>query len=421
MMSRKKGIALAVIIAVAIAASVIVTVSFYYLTNNNNAPIPNGGNNSGRAAPLLPNEVNGTREKGSLQKIPVSVLSSPSALPFVEKWAAQYNSERNLGDVNVNYSDRADDTKISVLFSNFSSFLADHSADLVISSRPVATKGNFTYAGSLFLPVSPQAVTVVYNIPSLPDVPSGLRLDPILLYKVLSGSIRYWDDTGIKSLNPDMNLPHKQIVVVHEGSTGSATDLLGRYLASVSNGTISWPRSSLAADSGNSLSAMVRQTPYSIGYVDFAFAIQTRMTYASLKNSDGQYFMPSTDSISAALRNGTMVNPALITDTSLRNSTVVMPPIVSVGQLGNGSYPVVGFYYAAFADRTAGLPANETAMHGKDAAIMDVLRWIAGKEGQQIIKDMQYPSVYSQSKQLESFADKVLGATVTGSPTKRSS
>src|SRR5690242_4713227 len=116
MMSRKKGIALAVIIAVAIAASVIVTVSFYYRTNNNNAPIPNGGNNSGRAAPLLPNEVNGTREKGSLQKIPVSVLSSPSALPFVEKWAAQYNSERNLGDVNVNYSDRADDTKISVLF-----------------------------------------------------------------------------------------------------------------------------------------------------------------------------------------------------------------------------------------------------------------------------------------------------------------
>ncbi len=421
MMSRKKGVALAVIIAVAIAASVIVAVSFYYPTNNNNTPIPSGGNNSGSAAPLLPSGVNGTEEKGSLQKIPVSILSSPSALPFVERWATQYNSERNLGDVNVNYSDRADDANIPVLFSNISSFLADHSADLVIASRPIATKGNFTYAGSLFLPVSPQAVAVVYNIPSLPDVPSGLKLDPIVLYKVLSGSIRYWDDTRIKSLNSDMNLPHKQIVVVHEASAGSATDLLGRYLASVSNGIISWARSGLAADSGNNLSAMVRQTPYSIGYVDFAFAIQTRMTYASLKNSDGQYLAPSTDSVSAALRNGTMVNPALITGTSLRNSTIVMPPTVSIGQLGNGSYPVVGFYYAAFAYPAAGLPANETAMHGKDAAIMDVLRWIAGKEGQQVIKDMQYPSVYAQSKQLEAFAERVLGATVTASPAKGSS
>lgn len=408
-MSKKKSAALAVIIAVATAASVIAAVSYFYQSNNNTL-VRDRGNNSG-AAPILPSGVNGTGEKESTQKIPVSVLSSPSALPFVERWAAQYNSEKNLGNVNVNYSDHADDSSIPVLYPNISSFLADHSADIVITSRPIATKGNFTYTGSLFLPVSPQAVSVVYNIPSLPDVPSGLRLDPVVLYKVLSGNIRYWDDATIKSLNPDISLPHKQIVVIHEGPAGSASDMLGRYLSSVSNGTLVWPKSSLVADSANNLSAMVRQTPYSIGYVDFAFATQTRMTYASLKNSDGQYLMPSADSISAALRNGTIVNPALIIGTGPRNSALVSPPTISIGQLGNGSYPVVGFYYATFADRAIGLGTNETAMHGKDAAVMDFVRWIAGREGQQVIKDMQYPSVYAESKELAAFAEKVLGTT----------
>jgi phosphate transport system substrate-binding protein len=408
-MSKKKSAALAVIIAVATAASVIAAVSYFYQSNNNTL-VRDRGNNSG-AAPILPSGVNGTGERGSTQKIPVSVLSSPSALPFVERWAAQYNSERNLGNVNVNYSDHADDSSIPVLYPNISSFLADHSADLVITSRPIATKGNFTYTGSLFLPVSPQAVSVVYNIPSLPDVPSGLRLDPVVLYKVLNGSVRYWDDATIKSLNPDISLPHKQIVVVHEGPAGSASDMLGRYLSSVSNGTLVWPKSSLVADSANNLSAMVRQTPYSIGYVDFAFATQTRMTYASLRNSDGQYLMPSADSISAALRNGTIVNPALITGTGPRNSALVSPPTISIGQLGNGSYPLVGFYYATFADRVIGSGTNETAMHGKDAAVMDFVRWIAGREGQQVIKDMQYPSVYAESKELAAFAEKVLGTT----------
>jgi phosphate transport system substrate-binding protein len=420
-MNRKKGSVLAVVVAAAVAASIILAVAFYYQNNNNNATIPGSGNSSSNnnngTAPFPPGGTTSGIGGGGrpAQKIPVSALSSPSALPFVEKWVAQYNSERNPVSVNVNYSDRADDASIPLLYSNISAFLADRSADLVIASRPIAAKGNFTYAGSVFLPVSPQAVAVVYNIPSLPDVPSGLRLDPATLYAVLSGNATYWDDMKIKSLNPNMSLPHKQIVVVHEGPAGSASDMLGRYLASASNHTLAWPESSLVADSANSLSAMVRQTPYSIGYVDFAFAAQTRMTYASLKNSGGQYLLPSADSIGAAVRNGTVVNPALVNGTGPGNPALAAPPpTISVGKLGNGSYPVVGFYYAAFSDRATAHGMNETAQRGKHAAVIDLVRWMAGREGQQVLKDMQYPSVYEHSKDLKAFADRVLG-TKTGS------
>lgn len=418
-MSRKKGTVLAVVIA---AAAAILAMTLY---QNNGAKAPD---TSGTAS-LPPQQgggmgTNGTGGGGQVAKTPLSALSSPSAVPFMEKWVVQYNSEKNLGSVNVNYSDRADDASIPLLYPNLTSFLANHSADLAIASRPVAEKGNFTYAGSVFLPVSPQAVVVVYNIPALPDVPSGLRFDPDALYSVLSGNATYWDDPAIKSLNPGTNLPHQKIVVVHEGPAGSASDMLARYLASApsnnNNGTIAWPKSSLVADSANSLSAMVRQTPYSIGYVDFAFATQTRMTYASLQNSDGQYLMPSADSIGAAVRNGTTVDPALVVNnnnngTGPENPALAIPPTISVGQLGNGSYPVVGFYYAAFPERAVGnngTMMNETALAdggSKDAAVIDLMRWIAGTEGQRVLQDMQYPSVYEQSKDLKAFADRVLG------------
>lgn len=432
MSEKKKGIMIIAAAAVA-AASIIIIVALavalpFYQNNDDNSnknPETPGHNDTAPAQPP-PGGANGTTTTTSepqggapVKKATVNVLSSPSALPFVEKWVAEYNSEENLGNVQVSYSDRVDDAKMPLLYSNFSAFLADHSADLAIAGRPVAAikEGDFTYAGSAFLPVAPQAVAVVYNIPAIPDVASGLRLDPPTLYAVLSGNATYWDDPRIKSLNPGTRLPHEQIVVVHEGAEGSASDMLGRYLAPVSNGTgIAWPESSRAADSTNSLSATVRQMPYSIGYVDFAFAIQTRMTFASLQNSDGKYILPSSDSIGAAVRNGTAgmaaADTAPIDDgTSPENRAPAdaVPPVVSIGQLGNGSYPVVGFYYAAFPDSAVG--ANETAGAGgsKDAATVDFVRWIVGSEGQQVLKDLQYPSVYEQNKRLEAFADRALG------------
>jgi phosphate transport system substrate-binding protein len=436
MSRRKKRAALAVVIiiivaAVAAAASIILAMTFFSPNNNNDGTRGPDRNQTVSTPPGVGiNETagGGGPAQGPVEKTPINALSSPSALPFVDKWVAQYNSEKNLGNVKVTYSDRVDDAYIPLLYSNVSSFLADYSADLAIASRPAAAKDNFTYAGSVFLPVSAQAVAVVYNIPALPDVPSGLRFDPSTLYAVVSGNATYWDDPRIKSLNPGTSLPHEQIVVVHEGPAASASDMLARYLASSSasnnSSAIAWPESSLVADSANSLAAMVRQTPYSIGYVDFAFAVQTRMTYASLQNSDGQYLIPSADSIGAAVRNGTIVavNPAMVNGTGSENPSPALvppPPTVSIGQLGNGSYPVVGFYYGVFSDPNAAAPgatANETALAGRDAAIIDFMQWIVGSEGQQILQDMQYPSIYEQNNDLKAFADRVLGVKTEGPP-----
>ncbi len=364
-MTRRKAAALAIVAAAAISISV--AVLYAALAPDVRPP---GGNGPGTPPPP--------------QKASLSVLSSPATFPFAERWASQYNNGNNMGTVQLVYSSDADDANIPVLYSNVSQFLSDHSVDLAIAGRP-AQGGEFTYEGSVFLPVSPQAIAIVYNVPGFPDVPSGMKFDATTLHAVLSGNATHWNDPRIIELNPDLNLPAEPIVVVHERRAGSALELLEKYM----NSTVTWPEASVTAESADALATVVRQTPFSIGYVDFSGAVQTRMTYAALQNSDGEYILPSPDSIGMAVKNGTVIDATV-------NGTVQTPPTVAVGQLGNGSYPVVGFYYVAL----TGGPSPERA-----AAALDFARWVSGESGQRLLGDVQYPSIYEQREELRALAD----------------
>lgn len=371
-MTRRKAAALAIVVA---AVSISILVSYAGFAPGPEAPPPGNGTGPPPA------------------KTALNVLSSPATFPFAERWAAQYNNGDNMGTVQLIYSDDADDANIPVLYSNVTQFLADHSADLAIAGRPVQQGGDFTYEGSVFLPISPHAIAIVYNVPGFPDVPSGIKFDAPTLYAVLSGNATHWNDPRIMELNPDLNLPAEPIVVVHERKAGPASELLERYL----NSSITWPESGMTAESADALATTVRQTPFSLGYVDFSNAIQTRMTFAALQNSDGEYIMPSSDSIGMSIQNGT------VTD-SVVNGTLQAPVTTTVGQLGNGSYPVVGFYYAALADS----PSTEKA-----AASLDFARWISGPAGQQMLADVQYPSIYDHNETLKALAD-ALAAEMQG-------
>lgn len=406
-MNSKRKIALASVIAAAALAAITITFS-PTIDQMPNGNVPGNTTGTGNTTDNVPirNET-ATEPASDKPKTVINVISSPSAFPFVEKWTAQYNNEENLGIAKVNYSNEVDDVS---MYSNISDFLAHNSADLAITGRVVSASENFTYSKSPFLPVSPQAIAIVYNIPSFPDIPSGLRLDAPTLAAILGGNITYWDDPKIKTLNPDMNLPNEKITIVHEGKAGSASDLLGRYLF-VSNQTINWPEGSLVGDSADNLSTIVRQTPYSIGYVDFSYAIQTKMTYAALQNSDGEYISPSIDSIDKAIQNGTLIErPEVNNDWSGIMSEMrsrLLPPTTSIGQLGNGSYPIVGFYYAAFEKDVINRETIDA--DNKAVAITDLVKWIVNdQQGQKVLQDMQYPSIYEQNKVLKDYLDTML-------------
>jgi ABC-type phosphate transport system substrate-binding protein len=371
--------------------------------SNNTGPAAGNNNSSGTGA-------NGTQPAGSNsnKREVVRVLAPPSASPFVERWVAQYNSEQGrLGTAQVDYTGEVDDPAIPALYRNASAFLEQHSADVMMAGRIFA---DTEYGlSSQFVPVSPHAVAIVYNVPGFPDVPSGLRLNATVLAAVLSGNASRWDDPRIVQLNPGVSLPDKEITVVHEGQAGAATELVLRYAKNNNNGTAiinnnnssgwKWPEKSLAAGSADSLSTIVRQTPYSAGYVDFAYAVQTRMTYAALQNADGQYVLPSAESIGEALRNATISAAGAASSGAGR----LPPGIPPAGPLGNGSYPIVDFYYAAAAGALPGDSSRNAAM--------DLLEWMTGEHAQQILHDLQYPSIY-QDPQVQPYVSRVFNQTL---------
>jgi ABC-type phosphate transport system substrate-binding protein len=371
--NRRKSVLLASVI---VAAAVILALALYGSNNNGGTPagppaVGPGSNVSGG------NSTGITGGKPAPQRQPINLLAPPSSFPFVEKWVSQYNNNKDRpGTVHVDYTDEVDYLG-SNIYSNTSDFLGRHLADMAITGRAPVDSGNFTFGPMMLSPVSPQAIAVVYNIPGFPDVPSGLKLDRATLGRVLDGNITRWSDPAIKGLNPGVNLPDAAIVVVHEGRPHSATGLLEQYL--IQNAT-RWPEKSIAAESADSLSTVVRQTPYSVGYVEFTYAVQTRMTFAALQNADGKYVEPSMSSIGAAIYNGTM---STTTSDGL--------PVMSSAQLGNGSYPIVGLYYYS-------------ALENKPA-VLDFAKWISSGEGQQVLKDLHYPSIYESSAALRPYAE----------------
>lgn len=299
---------------------------------------------------MSPDENGGTiiaNDTGPAPKEIVSVASARSAFPFVQRWISQYNNDASApGSTEIGY------------------YLEGPS-----TASDLAIVGDIRHVvnGSRSIPVSAQAVVVVYNIPSFPDVPSGMKLNASLLASILNGNVTQWNDPAIKSLNPGLNLPAEGIIRVHEGSNSSSLALLEEYLSR----DIRWPANSVSVLGPDELATTVRKTPYSIGYVDFSYATQTRMTFASVANPAGEYVLPSADSIYQAV-NSSMLLVQNVTAINKTDSLIV--PAMNASLLGNSSYPIAGLYYASVLDNASN-------------ATLAFVEWMT-EEGQQTLSEV---------------------------------
>jgi phosphate transport system substrate-binding protein len=288
----------------------------------------------------------------------------------------------------------------------------DYLADSEIIAAEGSGRGDLAIVGvpnennnTLYVPVSAQAVAIVYNIPSFPDIPSGLRLNSTILSLLLNGSITQWDDEAIKDLNPNLNLPDERIVVVHSSdddnntnsSSTSSLMLLNQFLGHTS---LSWPKNdSLAASGPAELAEMVRKIPYSLGYVDFSYAVQTRMTYAAIGNADGDYVVPSMQSIGRAVDVGLQFHNYSIDRSPSQQQ---QPPTINSSRIVSDSYPIVGLYYASL---LANDDDNEQEGRRRIVAMLDFVKWIISESGgQQALLEVQYPPIYPGNEQSATYA-----------------
>ncbi|MDY7031451.1 MAG: phosphate ABC transporter substrate-binding protein PstS [Thermodesulfobacteriota bacterium] len=159
----------------------------------------------------------------------------------------------------------------------------------------------------------PAVIGGVVLVVNIPGIQSGeLKLDGDSVCDIFMGEIQYWNDGKIKKLNPELKLPDKKITVVHRsdgsGTTAIFTDYLSgvcaRWKEKVGTGkAVKWPVG-IGGKGNEGVANYVKRVKYSIGYVEFAYAEQNKLSHTLLQNLAGTFVEPSFESFKAAADSG---------------------------------------------------------------------------------------------------------------------
>jgi phosphate transport system substrate-binding protein len=160
----------------------------------------------------------------------------------------------------------------------------------------------------------PAVIGGVVPVVNITGVKAGeMRLDSEAISKIFLGEIKYWDDNKIKALNPKVKLSHDEITVVHRSDGSGTTAVFTEYLNGVSPdwkkkvgaGTaVEWPVG-IGGKGNEGVANYTKRTANSIGYVEFAYAEQNKLTFTLLKNFAGTFVVPSFDAFEDAADTGT--------------------------------------------------------------------------------------------------------------------
>lgn len=250
--------------------------------------------------------------------------------------------------------------------------------DFGASDAPL-TKEELDKHGLIQFPAVAGAVAIVYN---LPRISTDLKLTPEITADIYLGKIKKWNDQRIMEINPNLRIPDMPIIVVHRSDGSGTTNIFTWFLSDVSSewkikvgsGTsIKWPVG-IGGKGNEGVAGLVRQTRGAIGYVELAYAIQTKMTYAMLRNRDGTYVYPTIETTQAAVVNA------------------IVPPDFYVKftySKGKDSYPIAGFTYIIL---------KKNMDRNKLSAIIRFIEW-AYKNGDRDAKELYYVPLPESLKQ----------------------
>jgi phosphate transport system substrate-binding protein len=214
--------------------------------------------------------------------------------PIYAKWAADYNKATK---VKVNYQSIGSGGGIKQIDSKTVDFGA---SDMPLTDEVLKTKGQMQF------PTVMGGVVPVINVKGIE--PGQLKLTGTVLADIFLGKISRWNDPALKALNPTLPLPDAAIAQVRRADGSGTTFIFTNYLSKISpewktkvgEGTaVNWPVG--AGGKGNEgVAAFVGRLPNSMGYVEYSYVKQNKMTYALMQNSAGSFIKPEDDSFKAA-------------------------------------------------------------------------------------------------------------------------
>jgi len=269
--------------------------------------------------------------------------------PLYSRWAYDYNK---LGGVKLNYQAIGSGGGIKQIQAKTVDFGA---SDAPMKAADLKKHGLFQF------PMAIGGVVPVVNIKGVG--PGDLRLTGGVLAAIYSGRIRRWDDKRIAALNPDIALPKRKITVVHRSDGSGTTWIFTNYLDKVSTDwhkrvgfakAVKWPVG--VGGKGNAgVATYVKRVKNSIGYVEFAYATQNKMSYIMLKNRSGRFVGPTIESFKAAAKGADWKNTPGFA-------------VVLTNQKGAEAWPIAGATFIIVYKRPGHCGATRTVLEFFDWA-----------------------------------------------------
>ena len=243
--------------------------------------------------------------------------------PIYAKWADAYKKETGTG---MNYQSIGSGGGIKQITAK--------TVDFGASDKPL-TPEDLEKNGLMQFPAIMGGVVPVYNVKGL--APGELRFSRKVLADIFLGRIKKWNDPAIAALNKSAKLPSQAISVVHRSDGSGTTFLFTNYLSKISSdwkgkvgeGTsVKWP-TGVGGKGNEGVANYIKQISGSIGYVEYAYAKQNKLSHALLENRDGHYVGPTDDSFKAAAAGADWAHTPGMT-------------VILTDQPGAGSWPITG-------------------------------------------------------------------------------
>jgi phosphate transport system substrate-binding protein len=288
---------------------------------------------------------------GAASAATINAAGATFPAPIYQKWFEEFHKAHP--DVQINYQAIGSGGGIRQLVEGTVDFGA---SDMPMTDDQLSKVSRYKV---LHFPTVLGGIVPTYNVPGAADLNfSGPSLAGIYL-----GAIKKWNDPALKKDNPKANLPNEDITVVHRSDGSGTSFVFSDYLAKVSpewkskvgvNASVNWPVG-LGGKGNEGVAGLVKQTPFSIGYVELIYAVQNKMEYGSMKNASGNFIKADFNTISDAAAGAAKEMP-----NDFRVSINNAP--------GKNAYPIATFTWLLIPDKIGDAT--------KKKSVTDFLQWM---------------------------------------------
>jgi phosphate transport system substrate-binding protein len=224
----------------------------------------------------------------------VTGAGSTFVYPVLAKWATDF---KNAGGDEINYQSIGSGGGIAQIKAG--------TVDFGATDKPLSAE-ELQAAGLAQFPVVIGGIVPVINIPGAK--PGQVKMSGPVLAAIYAGEIKTWNDPRIAKINPGLHFPAKNITAVHRADDSGTTFNFTHYLSQVSPGwkskfgegkTVAW-NGGIGGKGNEGVAGYVKQIPYSIGYVEYAYVKQNKLAYTLMQNASGKFVSPNASTFGAA-------------------------------------------------------------------------------------------------------------------------